>query len=256
MTEAEVRKLVQLWIGVDGGYLGDFGYSSHDLFWLQTCDKAVDTHAFDGTTRECFIATLLDASPRDQALALDAVVERFPIGATNAPAGRTPVLLETIGHWKRRLLDIDAHVPIGTIDAGEVVRRALSDADVLLASANGAVSAVDRVHTALHGYLKELCRQAGIDYPEDPTLTKLFRLLREGHPAFEATGPRHDDIERVFHAHATVLDALNPLRNRASVAHANELLLDEPEARLVVNTVRTVFGYLTARLLRSADAAR
>jgi hypothetical protein len=47
---------------------------------------------------------------------------------------------------------------------------------------------------------------------------------------------------------ATVVDVLNPLRNKASVAHPNEQLLAEPEALLVINSVRTLLNYLDLKL--------
>ena len=43
---------------------------------------------------------------------------------------------------------------------------------------------------------------------------------------------------------ATILDALNPVRNQASVAHPNPELISEDEAFLVVDTVRTLLNYL------------
>lgn len=69
------------------------------------------------------------------------------------------------------------------------VRRALADAEHLI-QRNGATSAVDRVHTALHGYQIDLCADAGIAMPADASLTQAFKLLRTQHPAFQATGPR------------------------------------------------------------------
>ena len=51
LTRKEIGRLVHSWIGVDGGYLGGFSYASHDRFWLENCDIAVDTSAFTGTTR-------------------------------------------------------------------------------------------------------------------------------------------------------------------------------------------------------------
>jgi hypothetical protein len=54
-------------------------------------------------------------------------------------------------------------------------------------------------------------------------------------------------------AMATVVDVLNPLRNKASVAHPNQQLLAEPEALLVINSVRTLLNYLDSKLhVRSA----
>jgi hypothetical protein len=37
------------------------------------------------------------------------------------------------------------------------------------------------------------------------------------------------------------------MRNRASVAHPNPDLLDQDEAMLVINTGRTILGYLDAK---------
>jgi len=47
---------------------------------------------------------------------------------------------------------------------------------------------------------------------------------------------------------SAVVDALNPIRNRMSGAHPNEVLLDEPEAMLVINAIRTLLHYLNARI--------
>jgi hypothetical protein len=46
---------------------------------------------------------------------------------------------------------------------------------------------------------------------------------------------------------ATILDALNPVRNNASIAHPNRALVGEAEAVLVINTVRTLLTYLEAK---------
>ena len=47
---------------------------------------------------------------------------------------------------------------------------------------------------------------------------------------------------------ATILDSMNSLRNRASVAHPNESLLEDPEAMLVINSARTVLHYIDAKM--------
>ena len=127
------------------------------------------------------------------------------------------------------------------------VERALRDAEILLRSA-GAASAVDRVHTALHAYLLEICKLSSISAPKDASITQVFKLLRDGHPRIRPSGPCADDLVRVVNAIATILDAMNPVRNRASGAHPAERLLGEPEAILVINCGRTVLHYLDAKL--------
>jgi hypothetical protein len=131
--------------------------------------------------------------------------------------------------------------------SSEVVLRAITDAQHLIYS-SGAVSAVDRVHTALHGYFKKICDLESIPYSKDPSLTELFKQIRLQHPIFVANFNSSDEIKRLFGALGTIIDSLNTIRNRASVAHPNENLLDESEALLVINCVRTVMHYLDCKL--------
>jgi hypothetical protein len=130
------------------------------------------------------------------------------------------------------------------------VRRAVQDARTLLESGAGATSAVDRVHTALHGYLTERCRRLGLVVaktgPRD-SMASLFKKLRKAHPAFTNV-PHADDIAVIAQSLASAMDRMDKLRNNASVAHPNEDLLDEPEARLAVDSVWAILSYLDARM--------
>ncbi len=62
------------------------------------------------------------------------------------------------------------------------------------------------------------------------------------------TGPRGKDITRILASMATIIDALQPIRNRASVAHPNPDLLETAEAILVINSARTILHYLDLKL--------
>ncbi|MDB5352683.1 MAG: hypothetical protein JWN86_3930 [Planctomycetota bacterium] len=125
--------------------------------------------------------------------------------------------------------------------------RAIADAEALI-KANGETSAVDRVHTALHGFLLRVCRDARLAFPSDPTLPALFKVLGSEHPAFQAVGPRAEDITKILRAAASILDVMNPLRNQASMAHPNEDLLLREEATLVINVARSILCYLDTKL--------
>lgn len=128
----------------------------------------------------------------------------------------------------------------------DVVERALRDAEGLLAT-RGATSGVDRVHTAFHGYLRAVANRIGLTVSDNASVTELFKAIREGHPNFQHSRPRQGDIDKVTRSLASIVDALNPVRNLASVAHPNESLLDEPEAMLVINSVRSLLHYLNSR---------
>ena len=245
LSGGEIARIVNRYIGVSGGYLGDFSYASHSEFYSVYCDLDVDPYEWEGTTRVRFMEILRSLPPVDQAKVVRGVVERFPVDAPDAPATRTDELAVELTQLAARLEG--AAVPQPVISATEVVQRALTDAEILLSS-QGPVSAMDRVHTAVHGYLIDACDRAGIEYPRDAATTALFKRLRQEHPGLQDLGPRAEDVGRVLNACASILDSLNPIRNRASVAHPNPKLLGEGEARLVMNVANTLLSYLQYRI--------
>ena len=104
------------------------------------------------------------------------------------------------------------------------------------------------MHTAFHGFLKLACAAAGLTHGSDPSITELYKLLRQQHPALQDRGPHADEVDRVVKSFASAVDSLNTLRNRASVAHPNDAILAVEEASLYVNAVRTLMAYLDAKL--------
>lgn len=129
----------------------------------------------------------------------------------------------------------------------EAVEIALSDAEHLIKT-KGPISAVDRVHTALHGYLRVVLDQAAIPYEKDTPITKLFKLLRENHPDLKSMGTRSEEIWHIINTTASIVQSLNVLRNNASIAHANEALLEPAEAMLSINAARTLLHYLDSKI--------
>lgn len=160
---------------------------------------------------------------------------------SNEVMSRDPTLLSDLGV-------VDQHVKpvaVKSLSASEVVEIALKDADQLLHT-SGPLSAIDRLHTALHGYIRQLCNDSGLDASSEASLTALFSILRKGHPSF--TTDTSDSVERILKGFSTALDAINTIRNQRSIAHPNDVLLGEDEANLVVNAIRTIFHYLQAKV--------
>lgn len=127
-----------------------------------------------------------------------------------------------------------------------VVAQALSDAETLLHT-NGPLSTVDRAHTALHGYLRDLLDDGGIEFPSDAGITQLFKIARRSHPALQAPSWDQAGGDRILRSLASVIDTLNTMRNRRSVAHPNSELLDDADALLAVNGARTILAYVSAK---------
>lgn len=129
-----------------------------------------------------------------------------------------------------------------------IVMRALGDAKALIGTVDSS-SAIDRAHTALHGYLVQLCTDNSIDLPLDPTVSKAFKELRKSHPALQASGNRAEEITRILQSFASSIDAFSTLRNKASLSHVNELL-ETPEATATVNAMYTIFRYVQDSMQR------
>ncbi|HUV05174.1 MAG TPA: abortive infection family protein [Armatimonadota bacterium] len=245
LTRSEIMKLVNRYIGVSGGFLGDFSYRTHADFYSEYCDLDINPYEYTGTTRERFIQIISSADPLVEARIVRGVLEHFPVG--EGPRTRTQELRAEFIEAVQRL---ESSSPVATPTlriTREVVARAIADAEALI-KANGATSGVDRIHTALHGFLFAVCDEAGLSHPPDASLTQLFKVIRESHPALHDIGPRDQDITQVLRACSAIMDALNPVRNRATVAHPNDQLLGQAEAMLVINVARTLLHYLDARL--------
>jgi hypothetical protein len=243
LNQQEINKLVYGYIGVHGGYLGDFSYRSHHEFYIQL-NLDINPYEYDGTTRQRFINIIRESPAEVQAKILKGILKLYPAESSN---NRTKERYDEIIGWITRLEGISPVVEPSLRITSQIVDRALSDAEQLLRT-TGATSGVDRIHTALHGYLLAVCDEAKTPCKPDASLTEGFKHLRENHPAFRITGSRDEEIIRIVRAISNILDAMNPLRNRASVAHPNEALLEEPEAMLVINCARTLLHYLDEKI--------
>ena len=243
LTSREIYRIVNRYIGVSGGYLGDFSYRTRADFYPEYCDLDIDPYSYEGTTRERFIAILSIRSPHDQARIIRGVLEKYPVGSSDLRTTAARDELVAIAERLERGPTVSAAPAI----TSEVVRRAIDDAEALLLN-GGPTSAVDRVHTTLHGHLQYLCAAAGIQFQREDTTVALLKKLRQSHPKLQDLGPRGKDVETVLRASGSILDALNPMRNNASVAHPNEQLLGRDEAQLVINVGRSVLAYVDGKL--------
>jgi len=246
LTRKDIFAVVNQYIGVEGGYLGDFSYRTHHDFYLEYCDLDINPYDYDGTTRARFIAILSQSDPQTQATILEGVLAKYPVGSSELRTQNRADEIQKMIVRCRSTAVVESPVPSIT---SEVVDRAIADAETLM-QMSGSTSAVDRVHTALHGYLKALCDSEGIGYTKDPSVTELFMLLRQAHPALSDLGPHLQSIGKVLRSLGAVLDALNPARNRGSMAHPTEELLDSVEASLFINAARTILQYLDAKVSR------
>lgn len=249
MSKLSVRELDLLfnyYIGFQHGYLIGFNEPRELRAFFQVyCDLDINPESKYGSqVAQEFAEILMDQNPKVQAKILRVVLARYPPHRYREPETRNALLHKKLSDVATRLESSTVLVKdVAPASASEVVRVALNEAEHSIGRGI-ARSAVDRTHTALHGYLKDMCDEANIQYGSNPGMTELYKLLRNEYPAFQNTGPRQLDIDSICKTLANVVDKLGPIRNHSSLAHPQDELLDEPEAILAINAARTLFHYL------------
>lgn len=245
LSSGEIRRVVNQYIGVEAGYLGNFSYRTHADFYLEFCDLYIDPYELDGTTRERFIKILSAQSPGDQAKILRGVLNKFPEHAPDAPRSRNQTEVNFIEGLVARLTETDLLGDWSPAIASETVELAISNARTLI-DAEGPASAVDRIHTALHGFLKNVCKRSDIEFQKNDSITRLLKHLKE-HKVLAEQDKSDGPLEAVLHSFGNVLHTLNLIRNDKSLAHANTLL-DGADAQLAINAAVTIMRYLDEKL--------
>ncbi len=219
----------------------EFGYLSGESDYIQRHDRLLRSlHWQDPDYGDC----VLQALERFSRHGWDVVDQLI-----NHPKLTRHLLKEIPGlsmFVRRDIEGVKSEAP-ARLSSGDVVLRALNDAEHLM-HVSGPVSAVDRLHTALHGYFRSLCIESCIAVADDASMTALFKVLRQDHPVLKSFGSYDRDLVRVLQGFAQAIDALNSLRNNGSVAHPSEDLLGEAEAHLAVNASRTIFNYISAKV--------
>ena len=234
--------VVNQWIGVSGGHLGDFTYRTHQDFYAEFCDiEDIDTCARPGTTRERFIAILEEQPPERQRRILQGVLLRFPPGSN---AVRTAANHQRIATWIDQLAHSGVQVDQSGRQLPEIARTAL-DAIQRDRQSGKPEMGVDRAVTALQACLRALRDEGGWEEKERATLVESFSRLREHHPAFRVERGDRPLADLLKHIGGAI-DALNHLRNAHSLVHANPTL-DPIEARLVLDCAESLIHYIWSR---------
>jgi hypothetical protein len=250
LSKGDILKLVNEYIGVYNGYLGDFSYRTHAEFYPLHCDLDIDPNTLEGTTRERFIKILSEQEPLKQSKIIRGILSKFPVDQIGKPASRTLELFRYFDTLASKLehSSVVIHNP-SIIEKYQVLNQALSDAEILMKQSTP-TSAVDRIYTYFQGYLEAICIDQNIKIDQDESITKLFKVLKSNHPALLTSTPRNEEINKVLNSLSAIIDALPAIRNKATLSHPNPRLLDIPEAILVIDAIKTIANYLDNKLYK------
>ena len=123
------------------------------------------------------------------------------------------------------------------------VKKAIDDASVFIREGRYD-SAVDRVHTAFHGYLRQLLNEHGESHTVDDSLPGLFARLHAYYGSTIQPADVGERVKMILRSAGGMVTTVNELRNNNTVAHPNGNLIQKREAQLVIRLVNAIIDYV------------
>ena len=127
-------------------------------------------------------------------------------------------------------------------NSNESVYQALADAEVLI-SERSAANAYDRMHTALHSFLRQVCKNHSIPYGSNDSINGLLPKIND-HIKNQPDDGRNEKVFKMLRSANAMLDNINYLRNHHSLSHPSENLLKNNDAQFAINLARSIMTYV------------
>lgn len=223
LTAIEKRKLERA-LGMESGYVLDFSNRTFQEFFLDTVgidiydskyeyasgSKANRMRAFWDRESNYLVSQVLDV--------LFTEWDEFKgYGATDAPPEECLRIVRRLKE-SAPVPDIEVVTSASDDQSFEVIARTVQDS----INRNEPETGLDRLHTFVVKYFRELCRKRGIDTPRDKPL---HSLVGEYVKVLKAEGVIESVMtERILKTSISVMEAFNRVRNEQSLAHDNQVL--------------------------------
>lgn len=135
-------------------------------------------------------------------------------------------------------------IDFSNILCSEVIDKAIEDAELFMREGKYS-SAIDRVHTAFHGYLRKKLDEIGVAYEESNTLSQLYSKFHSNIATARNLSDDMDELIRTsLRSSSGIVSAINDIRNRHSLSHPNDEIIDEKEAKFCISIVKNIVDYI------------
>ena len=136
-------------------------------------------------------------------------------------------------------------IDFSSISLTEVISKAIADAELLMEQGKYD-SAFDRIHTAFHGYLRKVLDNKQVGYEESDTLSQLYTKLHTEVSANIGSTEIAELVKKSLRSASGVIAAINEMRNRHSLSHPNDDLLQKREAEFAIKLVKDMSDYINS----------
>ena len=134
-------------------------------------------------------------------------------------------------------------IDFSSISLTEVIEKAIADAELLM-SQGKYDSAFDRIHTAFHGYLRKVLDNKSVLYEESDTLSQLYSKLHSEISSNIGSAPISELVKKCLRSASGVVASINEMRNKHSLSHPNEDLLQKREAEFAIILIKNLSDYI------------
>lgn len=248
LTDKEKRKLERL-LGMEGGYVLDFTDRTFSEFFHEHSGRDIgQTQCRIGSgSKANRLRGFWNVEPNHVVgNVLEALIEH------GLEYHRIRDDISFVGDCRRIVTRLTQGSPVSELDAisatinerdFEVVAKQIRE----VIERNEPEAGLDRLHTFVFKYVRNLCADRGIVLTRDKALHSAFgeyvkRLRDEGHIESEMT-------IRIVKSSISIFEAFNDVRNSQSLAHDNKIL-NYDESLLIFNHVASTIRFLKSLELR------
>lgn len=128
-------------------------------------------------------------------------------------------------------------------DKNDTIKMAVKDAELFI-SKGDYDSAVDRVHTAFHGYLRQLLEEHDKKSYEKDSLPSLYNKLHDYYSSAIEPKEVGTRIKEILRSANGMINAVNEIRNNNTLSHPNVILIRKREAQLVIRLISVLIDYI------------
>jgi len=125
----------------------------------------------------------------------------------------------------------------------KTIQQAISDAEMFICNEKYE-SAVDRIHTAFHGYLRQILDKHHVSYLPDDSIAALYSKLHTFYGSNIHPQEVANRIKDIVRSGSGMVTKINELRNNNTIAHANIQLIQKREAELVIRMINALLNYI------------
>lgn len=141
------------------------------------------------------------------------------------------------------LIEHFQEIEFDELDKSKTLSKTIEDAEEFIRKGKY-LSAIDRVHTTLHGYLRWRLDSMSIDYSESDTLMQLYSKLHNNLNITPESSDINEIIKTTIRSASAVINSINTARNKHSLSHPNTDIIGDKEAKLLIGLSKFIFDYI------------